>query len=314
MINKILDNYFILYRYKKRVSIGDHLLMTSVLSQIKEKYNRPILVFTIYPDLFLNNPNIYMTINYKNPTKENIIFLFANTIYEQNYDDGISVLMRKIIKTKSEYIYEFDYDWMTVKNSHIKKSLVEFYSIGLNLTIEPKSCKPEIYLSEEEKEKFRNKFKIQNYYLIHSESVTKWKNFDVNKLQQIISITKDKINWIQIGLEQDFRFVDTIYDLCGELTLRELFCCIYYCDAILSIHGIQTLIATAFNKKNYCIISDYQYPEQTPYDNIVVIRRQNYHDLPCSICKCWGCGCKCEFKKFWKEELKVDDIIKYLNI
>jgi hypothetical protein len=230
LLNKLLEQYFIIYRYKKRVSIGDHLLMSSVFQKIKEKYKRPILVFTIYPDLFLNNPHIFMTINYQNPLQENIDFLFKNTIFENDPNSGMSLLLNKILKTKNQYIHEFDYPWMESQNSHIKKSLVEFYSIKLD--IDAKLCKPEIYLSEDEKNNFQNKFNIKNYYLIHSESITKWKNFDVNKLQEIITKTKDKINWIQIGLESDFRFKDVVQDLCGKLNLRELFCCIYYCDAI----------------------------------------------------------------------------------
>lgn len=311
IFNALLEQYFIIYRYKKRISIGDHLLMTSVFQKIKEKYQKPILVFTIYPELFYNNPHIFMTINYQNPSQKNTDFLFKNTIYEKDPNSGILLLLNKILKSKSKYVYEFDYPWMEKQNSHIKKSLIEFYSTGLE--INAKLCKPEIYLSDGEKINFQKKFNIKNYYLIHSESVTKWKNYDVNKLQEIITKTKEKINWIQVGLDSDFEFKDTVEDLRGKLNLRELFCCINYCDAILSIRGIQTLIAVAFNKKNYCIISDYQYPEQTPYDNIIVIQRTNAHNNPCSLCNCWGCGCKCPFKFNWKNYLSSDDIIKYLN-
>jgi ADP-heptose:LPS heptosyltransferase len=313
LLDKLLETYFIIYRYKKGVSIGDHFLMTAILPKIKEKYNRPILVFTAYPDLFLYNPNIYRTINYKNPGQEEKDFLFLNTPFENDTSSGMALLMNNIIKktNKSEYIHEFNYLWMIKENAHIKKSLVEFYSYGLN--IDATNCKPEIYLSEEEKANFLNKFNLpKKYYIIHSGSVTKFKNYNFDDLQKIISKTKDKINWIQIGIEDDERFNDVCFDLSGKLTLRELFVSIYFSDCVLSIHGFQTLIATAFGIKNYCILSDYIYPEQTSYDNIIYIKRNKFHDVVCSICSGWGCGCKCSMKMNWKNEIDPDDIIKIL--
>lgn len=313
LLDKLLEKYFIIYRYKKGLSIGDHFLMTAILHKIKEKYNRPILVLTRYPDLFLNNPYVHKTINYSNPKNEDIGFLFFGTQFENDSSSGMALLMNTIIKQthKSEYIHEFNYNWMTKENAHIKKSLVEFYSTGLD--IDTTDCKPEIYLSEEEKQKFRKKYDLpKNYYIIHSGSVTKFKNYNFDDLQKVISGTKDKINWIQIGIEDDDRFIDTCLDLCGKISLREMFASIYFCDAVLSIHGFQTLIATAFNKRNYCILSDYIYPEQTPYINIIYIKRKNFHDKICSVCHGWGCGCKFPEKINWKNEIDPNDIVNIL--
>ena len=313
LLDKLLEKYFIIYRYKKGLSIGDHFLMTAILPKIKEKYNRPILVFTRYPYLFLNNQYAHKTINYSNPRNEDIDFLFSGTIFEENISSGMALLMNAIVKqtNKSKYIHEFNYNWMTKENAHIKKSLVEFYSYGLD--IDTTDCKPEIYLSEEEKQQFQKKYDLpKKYYIIHSGSVTLFKNCKLETLDEVVNKTKDKINWIQIGIDDDERIDGVCLDLCGKLNLRELFLSIFYCNTVLSIHGFQTLIATAFNKKNYCILSDYIYPEQTPYDNIAYFKRDNFYNLPCTICGGWGCGCKCPEKINWKNEIDPEMISQLL--
>ena len=57
-VNNVLKkfNYLIIYRYGN--AIGDHLYMTGVISKIYEKKFK-IIVFSNYPELFLNNPKIY---------------------------------------------------------------------------------------------------------------------------------------------------------------------------------------------------------------------------------------------------------------
>lgn len=154
----------------------------------------------------------------------------------------------------------------------------------------------------------------EKYFLIHSEGIktTKFKEYDFDKFQEIVSLTKDKINWIQTGVKSDKRFNSVKQDLCGKLSLREFFVCFYYCHTVPSIHGLQSLIATCFNKKNYCIMTDYLYKEQTPYSNIHFITRENYHEEPCSICKGWYCGCNCPYKRNWKNEIQVKDIVNIL--
>ena len=90
LLNRLLEKYFIIFRHTQ--AIGDQLLITAVLPKIKEKYNRDILVFTIYPKLFLNNPYVFKAINYKNISEKDAKFLFYDTQYEKEYNLGIGLL------------------------------------------------------------------------------------------------------------------------------------------------------------------------------------------------------------------------------
>lgn len=312
MMNNIFDNCFIIYRNTD--SIGDQLLISAVLEKVKEKYKKPIILFITHLELFFNNPHVDRVINYKKLSQEDIIFLFKDTIYENDHQTGIVLLMNKIRKAKSEYICEFAFPWMVKKNSHMKKSLVEFYSQKLN--IETHGTKPTIYLDEDEKNNFKEKFSLpQNYYIIHSEGIkeTEFKNYGVEKMQKIIDLTRCKINWVQIGLENDKKLNETALNLSGKLNLMELFCCVYYSEAILSIQGLYTLIAVAFSKKNICIKNDYEYLELTPYNNIIYMKRDNYHDEPCDNCEAWYCGCKKSKKNGWQNDIKPEYIANIIT-
>lgn len=307
MMNEIFEKYFIIYRNTD--SIGDQLLISAILKKITEKYNRPIILFITHPELFDNNPYVYKSINYKNLSEEDKIFLFKDTIYENNSELGIVLLMNKIRKSKSEFVCEFAFQWMHKKNANIKKSLVEFYSSKLN--IDTHGLIPEIYLSNEEKNDFLHKFHLpENYYVIQSEGIkeTEFKNYGVGNMQKIVDMTKDKIKWVQIGTN-DNRKLNNVIDLAGKLNLREMCCCINFCEKALSIHGLYTLIATSFNKINFCIISDYQYSEQTPYDNIIFIKRNNFHNDTCNICNGWYCGCKNSIKYGWQNDIKPEHVV-----
>lgn len=57
--------------------------------------------------------------------------------------------MNAIIKERktNKYIHEFAFPWMKPQNAHFKKSIVDFFSTGLD--IETQDCLPEIYLTEE---------------------------------------------------------------------------------------------------------------------------------------------------------------------
>jgi ADP-heptose:LPS heptosyltransferase len=310
ILNRLLDKYFIIYRTSN--SIGDQFLMTAVLQKIYKKYNRPIIIFSFYKDLFLHHPYAFKVINYKNLSDDDSKFLFnKDNLNEDEKDSMMTLLMNAIKKNRKKlsYIHYFHFSWMNKENAHIKQSLVEFYSQGLDIDIKP--YKPELYLQNEEIEKIKEKFNLQlpdKFYIIHSEGPMGIKNYGVERIQKIVDNTKEKINWIQVGIESDAVLNNIYLNLCGKISLRELCILVSLSKAVLSVHGLYTLIATAFNKKNYCIMNDYAFPEQTPYNNIIIIRRKKYHDKPCEICSCWYCDCRNSMKASWKNEINSNDI------
>lgn len=285
------DKYQIIFR--KGMAIGDHLCMTAVIKKIKNYLNKEIIIITSYPDIFLNNNQIYDVIDYNKLQKNDRI---------------------KIRNNKN--LISFNNDW-TISNE--KKSLIEHH-INNFKDLSFKNCLPEIYLDKNEISEFENKFTIpNNYYLIISQAKknnSKVKEFGIKNYQYIIDKTKDKINWVQVGIQSDLILNNTKLNLCGKTNFRELFILVSKASGVFCSEGFLTHICAAFNIKNYCITSDFIYPELTPYPTKIVIQRKNSHQEVCSYCKKWyngrGCPSKCPEKKNWLKDINIDNIVKLL--
>ena len=289
------DEYIIIFR--KGMAIGDQLCISAIIKKIKEFYNKKIIVITSYPDLFKFNTEIFKIINYNKLEKD----------------------MRNMIKSNKNII-NFNSDW-TILNE--KKSLIEHHSSSLkNLSF--KNCKPKIFLDNNEINEFNKKFKLpDNYYLIISQvgglnvrKISRLKEFGFNNYQYIIDKTKEKINWVQTGISSDKLLNNTKLNLCGKTSLRELFILVSKASAVFCSEGFLTHVCAAFDVKNYCITSDFIYPELTPYPNKITIQRNNSHQEVCSHCKKWynirNCISKCPEKKSWLKDINIDEIVDLL--
>ena len=274
-----LDNNDFIVIFRKGIAIGDQLCMSAIIEKVKEFYNKKIIIITSYPDLFKYNPNIYKIINYNNLEKSIRLKIRAN-----------------------KNIIHFSFDWSVSKE---RKSLIEHHAINVK-NISFKDCPPKIYIRENEIIEFEKKFTLPTqYYLIISQTKNKTpsiiKDFGFNNYQYIIDKTKDKINWVQTGVSSDRVLNNTKLNLCGKTSLRELFILVSKASAVFCSEGFLTHICAAFNVKNYCITSDFIYPELTPYPNKITIQRNNSHQEVCSYCKKWyngkECFAKCPEKK-----------------
>lgn len=285
------DEYIIIFR--KGMAIGDQLCISAIIKKIKEFYNKKIIVITSYPDLFKFNTDIFEIINYNKLGKS------ARNIARSNKN-----------------IINFSSNW-TILNE--KKSLIEHHSNSLK-NISFKNCKPKIFLDNNEIDQFNKKFRLpDNYYLIISQAKKinmKLKDFGFNNYQYIIDKTKEKINWVQTGIPSDKILNNTKLNLCGKTTLRELFILVSKSSAVFCSEGFLTHVCAAFNIKNYCITSDFIYPELTPYLNKITIQRDNPHQEVCSFCKKWyngrECIAKCPEKKNWLKDINIDKIVDLL--
>ena len=124
MLKKVIKNYlekknfFILYRFGP--AIGDQLLMTGLVNIIKREYNFKILVFTNYPELFFNNPNIYKVYSLNK--------IFGFFIYK--------VLKYFDIPRINEFLYVSDYkkiDGILDLSNYQDLHLAEYHSKNIKL-------------------------------------------------------------------------------------------------------------------------------------------------------------------------------------
>jgi hypothetical protein len=285
-------NFYIIFR--NGTAIGDHFLITSVIENIKKFYKREIIIYSVYPDLFLNNPNVYKVFNYNKTEKQ----------------------IRSYLKSsKSKFILNFRYDWTLEKQ---KKSLVEWYTNSItNLSF--KNCYPKIYLSEDENNRFKQKNNLpEKYCIIQSQGklnhkVSQIKDWGVDNFQEVVNLTRNHIKWIQIGQEGEKKIKNVFLNLCGKTSLRELFYIINKSNLVLSIDGFLTHLAASFNIKNICILSPITYSELLPYKNIIHVSCYgdvNKH-LICKKCFKWYCTC---YKNTnWRKNIKPSDIAEIIK-
>ena len=249
--------------------IGDHVCMTSIVSQIKKK----VFVITDKPEVFFNNPNIRKIIVLKNQKINRVILKFLDRVGLIFY---FSFRKNKKYKTLEEYV-----------KKNPKKHYIEVNSLHLKNIVNYDTLKNKIYFSEKEVFDFDKKYNFlpKEYYLIHSEgkiSYTPNKSIDVNIFNKIIDTNKN-INFVQIGCQSEKSLnVKNEFDLRGKTTLRELFYLISTCKGIISLEGGYNHIANCFSKQSITIFTGFNPNKLCKYDNTLVVQNKK---LPsCAPC------------------------------
>jgi ADP-heptose:LPS heptosyltransferase len=268
-------NFFILYRFGP--AIGDQLLMTGLVNIIKREYNFKILVFTNYPELFFNNPNIYKVYSLNK--------IFGFFIYK--------VLKYFDISRINEFSYISDYkkidgilDLSNYKDIH----LVEYHSKNIKLSLDFKNYKNELFFSDEEIIKFENDLDLpKKYSVIQAEgktTSTKNKEWNLVKFQEVVNNLKN-ITWVQVGVK-DNKELRNIHKFYSNIHLRQLAYIIYRSDFILCLEGLYSHLANCFKKKTFLILSGFISEKNIEYSNNILIKK--FDQLACYPCyKLYDC-------------------------
>jgi ADP-heptose:LPS heptosyltransferase len=272
LVTKFLsaNNILILFRYGN--SIGDQLLMTGVANLIKKKYKYKIIILTKFPELFSYNPNIYK-------------------VYKINTSNLISRIVIKIIKKINsplikEFLYKQDngriFNLSNFKNQHI----AEYNSLNLNLNLNFNNFRNQIFFSDDEIKKFENNLKLpEKFALIMSEgkiSFTPNREWGIRNFQHIVNATQ-KIKWIQIGKDTDYKIKNTFY-LYTKSNLRELAYIIYRSKLLVCLEGFYYHLANSFNMKKILIMSGFMSKQNIYYknnNNIIINKIKHLKCYPC---------------------------------
>lgn len=254
--------------------------MTGVVSLIKKKYNFKILVFTNYPELFFNNPNIYRVYSLNK-----IFSIFIYRIFKY-----INILRVK------EFLYTSNYtkingisDLSNYKNIH----LAEYHSKKINLSLDFENFKNEFFFSKEEIIKFEKDLNLpKKYSVIQAQgktSFTKNKEWDFLKFQEVVDKLKN-ITWIQLGIKNQ-KELSNIHKFYSNLNLRQLAYIIYRSDFILCLEGLYNHLGNCFNKKTFLILSGFVSEKNINYSNNILIKK--FDHLECYPCyRLYDCNVK----------------------
>lgn len=302
MIKKLIDSFlkkkkvFIIYRMGS--AIGDQLLLTGVANLIKKKYNYKVVIFTSYKELFYNNQNIFRIFSFR---RSSIICRIIFKFFEYFSFDFIKNYSSRIEDTNK----------MFGLKKYQKIHLAEYHAMGLNLDLDFKNYKPDIFFSENELNNFKKKFVLpKNYAIIQAtgkESFTRNKEWGFENFQKVVDGSKN-INWVQLCEKKDKKLNNT-YNVFDNINLRELFYLVYQSKFILCLEGLYNHVAAAFKKKTFLILSGFISENHVKYKNNVII--QKYQSLICAPCyKLYDCDIE---NKPCTNNISTDDVIKLLN-
>jgi ADP-heptose:LPS heptosyltransferase len=256
-LNKILykNKILIIFRFGK--SVGDQLCLTAVIKSIKDSYNCNIILFTNYPELFLNNPNFYKIFYLKNF----FLIKIANKIFK--YLEGNYVLEYRAREKEN-----INYFMSDRGHQHLAMAHASHFKIYNNDNII--NC--EFYFTDKEIFLMKKKYNFEKKFaLVQSETK---KTFTVNKNwfpDRFNEVVKNiNVVWVQIGSNSDYKLNDVI-DFRGT-TIRELAYLVSKCEFILCLEGFLNHLGSCFKKKTFVITSGFIPKETVQYENSIFIK------------------------------------------
>lgn len=268
------NNIFILYRFGN--AIGDQVCMSAIAKALYDQKGFKVIIFASYSEIFYNNPYIWKNIDIKEYsafTQKIIVNLlkFLTSKYIEKF----------AFKLQSNQIFE---DYM--RDSKSKISLIEAHSIDFKITLDLIDAKPDVFFTPDEVTRYDKKFKsLKHYAIIQPEGKTTYtpnKEWGFDKYQEVVNKTKDKIKWVQVGLNND-KLLDNIVDFRGKTkSLRELAYVIKNANFVLANEGLLNHISASVNTKSFVVFSGFSQIELAKYKTTIPIVKQP--QIECAPC------------------------------
>ncbi len=230
------NNYIIIFRHGS--AIGDHVYMSGVIKEINN-FNKKILLFTNYYQIYLHSPRIHRLYKIK---KNSYIWFFLKSLKCKNILEFNSIhATKENHEIKKKYFLNFHH-----KKGHLAEAMSEHFNMSLNF----KNFKNEFFFSKIEIKDFDNELNLPDRFsLIQSVSKSSFTNNKEWKLEGMQNIIDhfNHINWFQIGLSSEPNLKN-----CGkflDLDLRKLAFVISKCDFLVTYEGLFNHLASCFEKK-----------------------------------------------------------------
>lgn len=241
--------------------IGDALLLNTVLFHLGQQNGEKYLIGSLYPEIYRGNP--YVT---HLPCKSH----------------DMTVLWRKILnglKLITNYQY-INY----IADGPPKKHIIKLLSKIVGLDYIPK--RPLIFLTDKEKEQHYLPRSSKPWIAIQSTGnkiTTQNKNWSVEKFQQVVDQLRDEYSIVQFGSSDDFPLKVDL-NLCGKLSLRQVFVALGECKAFVGQVGFLMHAAATVKVPALIVYGGFEAPWQSAYEANINID----NPVDCSPCWIWG--------------------------
>lgn len=243
--------------YKKLVLInrlapGDILVMTNAIRDLHKAYpgKYQVVVKTACNEIFDNNPYIN-NFQYDNTSAEIGVRLFSENRIPEGYKDiGNDTLC---IDMQYPSIHKSG-----VSGRHFSEGHREYLEEILNIKIPQTDIRPELYLSQSEKEWINPVFAESGYkgkyWVINAGSKNDFTLKQYPFYQEVVDILKDKIQFVQIGEKSHNHIpINGVINMVGKTNVRQLFRVIYKSQGVLTCVSFPMHIAAAFTKPSVVV-------------------------------------------------------------
>lgn len=225
-----------------RLSPGDILVMTNCIRDLHLAHPGKFItdVRTPCPDIFKNNP--YITkLTYDENEYNQINTWFASNV-------GKTKMLGDIMCVDMQYplIHQSG-----ARGTHFAEGHREFLEETLKIKIPQTKIRPELYLSEQEKNLPR--LIKDKYWVINAGSKGDYTLKQYPYYQEVVDLLKDKIIFVQIGVaSHNHKPLEGVIDMVGKTNTRELFKLLWHAEGVISCVAFPMHIAAAFKKP--CVV------------------------------------------------------------
>lgn len=273
IINKFLKKFNIFLIWRSGKAIGDQVLIAGFAKCLKSKKNCSIIVITKYPKLLSLSPWIDRVLS---PDKIPFWYFIyyglklteGERIIEYNYpykNFGYNSHIEAYQSGLYQYLNEPPI-WHAHVADRFEKELFENFSGGLEESKDRGATQIIKSIRDENAE-----FKIGIINPIGKATFTKAKIYGFKNYQRIINLTKSKIVWIQVGMQNDQILQNIHKDLRGN-SLEFLVDIISLSDLVLADEGLINHIAGSFSNVNsYVTFSEFSPPKYYSYSNTITL-------------------------------------------
>lgn len=227
--------------------LGDALAISTILKALNKRSGIKGLVFSMHPQLFLNNPEVVKNISYHELSswKRSLLKMFLRGMRGNSCicfgGEVWTLRTNPLTKMQLDDRREKGWDWI----GHLTPDH--------DLNVSVKKDSPAIYFSGQEERLFRDRFSSlpQSYGVVKATVGGKrpqgsyLKNWDSYKMGQTINSVTELV-WVQIG-EEGEPDIGAEINLIGKTNLRESMYLVSRSKVLLSVEGFLTHVSAAFN-------------------------------------------------------------------
>ncbi len=263
--------------------MGDTLAISTILNALHRKKGVRGIVYSKFPALFENNPQVVLNLDY-NSVPRLLRSILKSTF---KYMRG-----KSIVCVGSEKWTLGTQPWRRSSGMHDYR---KFYLGGLLPDIADdldylKRALPFIVLSEAERRQYDERFRhLPDKFGVVKASVGAFrkrlalaKNWSIEGMQAVV-LNRDElpISWVQLGDEAE-PALDGAINLLGKTELRETFYILSRAQVVLTVEGFISHAAAALSRPLVIVFSGYHNPDSFYYGSAKIITGSSLP--PCAPC------------------------------